>query len=176
MDYTKNYHLPQWVKSDRIMMDDFNQMSRDLENGLNANAAATNALSSRISAAQSAANAAQSAANNAKSAADAAQATANTARQEAAALPYVVGSYTGTGSAQSVRLGFRPSFLIISGSVPVSGDFKYGMDFLAVTGGNSVSSKVQLTSTGFAVNPPTAEYGLPNLTMSKRVYDYIAFK
>ena len=26
MDYTKNYHLPQWVKSDRIMMDDFNRM------------------------------------------------------------------------------------------------------------------------------------------------------
>ena len=35
MDYTKNHHLPQWVKSDRIMMDDFNQMCRDIEAGLN---------------------------------------------------------------------------------------------------------------------------------------------
>ena len=35
MDYTKNHHLPQWVKSDRIMMDDFNQMCRDIEDGLN---------------------------------------------------------------------------------------------------------------------------------------------
>ena len=162
MNYTQNYHLPQWVRSDRIMMDDFNQMSRDLENGLRSNAQA--------------AAAAQSAANSAKSAANAAQSTANTARSEAAVLPYVVGSYTGTGAAQSVRLGFKPKFLIISGSVPVSGAFKYGMDFLAVTAGNSVSEKVQLTSTGFSLNPPTEEYGLPNLTMNKRVYDYIAFK
>lgn len=35
MDYTPNHHLPQWVKSDRIMMDDFNQMCRDMEAGLN---------------------------------------------------------------------------------------------------------------------------------------------
>jgi len=37
MQYTKNYHLPQWVKSDRIMMDDFNRMCADLENGLTSN-------------------------------------------------------------------------------------------------------------------------------------------
>ncbi len=37
MDYTKNYHLPQWVKSDRIMMDDFNRMCADIENGLTGN-------------------------------------------------------------------------------------------------------------------------------------------
>lgn len=35
MDYTTNHHLPQWIKSDRIMMDDFNQMCRDIEAGLN---------------------------------------------------------------------------------------------------------------------------------------------
>ena len=35
MDYTANHHLPQWEKSDRIMMDDFNQMCRDIEAGLN---------------------------------------------------------------------------------------------------------------------------------------------
>lgn len=34
MDYTKNYHLPQWVKSDRIMMEDFNQMCTDIESGI----------------------------------------------------------------------------------------------------------------------------------------------
>ena len=169
MNYTQNYHLPQWVRSDRIMMDDFNDAMNRLETGLKSNADAASALSSRITAAQNAANAA-------KSAADAAQSTANTARSEAAVLPYVVGSYTGTGAAQSVRLGFKPKFLIISGSVPVSGAFKYGMDYLAITAGNSVSEKVQLTSTGFSLTPPTEEYGLPNLTMNKRVYDYIAFK
>ena len=35
MNYTDNYHLPQWVKSDRIMMDDFNEMCRNIEAGLN---------------------------------------------------------------------------------------------------------------------------------------------
>ena len=25
MDYTQNYHLPQWVETDRILMDDFNE-------------------------------------------------------------------------------------------------------------------------------------------------------
>ena len=34
MNYTKNYHLPQWAKEDRIMMDDFNQMCADLETRL----------------------------------------------------------------------------------------------------------------------------------------------
>ena len=35
MDYTKNHHLPQWVKSDRIMMDDFNAAFASIEDGLN---------------------------------------------------------------------------------------------------------------------------------------------
>ena len=48
MDYTKNYHLPQWVKSDRIMMDDFNRMCVDLENGLTGNRQKTNELSGQI--------------------------------------------------------------------------------------------------------------------------------
>ena len=34
MEYTSKYHLPQWVESDRIMMEDFNQMCRDVEAGL----------------------------------------------------------------------------------------------------------------------------------------------
>lgn len=36
MEYTKNYHLPQWVKSDRIMMEDFNAMCGSIEGGLTA--------------------------------------------------------------------------------------------------------------------------------------------
>ena len=34
MDYTENIHLPQWVKSDRIMMDDFNEAMDTLDNSL----------------------------------------------------------------------------------------------------------------------------------------------
>ena len=34
MNYTENYHLPQWVKSDRVLMEDFNRMCADIEAGL----------------------------------------------------------------------------------------------------------------------------------------------
>ena len=41
MEYTKNYHLPQWKEDDRIMMRDFNQMCADMEKGLTENRTAT---------------------------------------------------------------------------------------------------------------------------------------
>ena len=34
MNYTENYHLPQWEETDRIMRTDFNQMCENLEDGL----------------------------------------------------------------------------------------------------------------------------------------------
>lgn len=34
MEYTKNYHLPQWEETDRVMRTDFNQMCADIESGL----------------------------------------------------------------------------------------------------------------------------------------------
>ena len=36
MEYTKNYHLPQWVEEDRIQMEDFNDAMVSIENGLDA--------------------------------------------------------------------------------------------------------------------------------------------
>ena len=34
MNYTTNYHLPQWVESDRIMMEDFNEAMASIDEGL----------------------------------------------------------------------------------------------------------------------------------------------
>jgi len=34
MEYTKNYHLPQWAEEDRIMMTDFNQAMTDVESAI----------------------------------------------------------------------------------------------------------------------------------------------
>ena len=34
MNYTQNYQLPQWEKTDRIMMDDFNDAMDTIEGGL----------------------------------------------------------------------------------------------------------------------------------------------
>ena len=35
MYYTENFNLPQWVESDRIIMEDFNRMCEEIEKGLN---------------------------------------------------------------------------------------------------------------------------------------------
>lgn len=48
MEYTPNHHMPQWVKSDRIMMDDFNQMCRDIEAGLNKNQSSVSGVENRL--------------------------------------------------------------------------------------------------------------------------------
>ena len=34
MNYTTNYHLPQWVETDRIQMEDFNQAMADIDTGV----------------------------------------------------------------------------------------------------------------------------------------------
>ena len=34
MNYTTNYHLPQWVETDRIQMEDFNSAMLSIEDGL----------------------------------------------------------------------------------------------------------------------------------------------
>lgn len=34
MEYTKKYHLPQWKKEDRVMMEDFNAAMAEIEAGL----------------------------------------------------------------------------------------------------------------------------------------------
>ena len=36
MNYTTNYHLPQWVEEDRIMMTDFNEAMERIEEGMSA--------------------------------------------------------------------------------------------------------------------------------------------
>ena len=40
MNYTTNYHLPQWVETDRIMMEDFNEAMAGIDGGIAGEAAA----------------------------------------------------------------------------------------------------------------------------------------
>ena len=164
MNYTTNYHLPQWVKSDRIMMDDFNEMNGSIEAGMTETAA-------EAAAATAAANAAQSVATTAKQTADAAFSPSQ--------MPYVTGSYQGTGGARTIELGFRPSFVIVSGMKTI----QHGspLDELAcyfgASGGYAVSSKLQITDTGFTLHQQDVSYGYyPYLNAPSRWYDYIAFK
>jgi len=84
MKYTKNYHLPQWAESDRIMMDDFNAAMENIEGGLSTAQAAAN------SAAEEAAN------------------------LPYAAGTYTGDGKTMAQGGQFIELGFRPRFIIIS--------------------------------------------------------------
>ena len=147
MNYTTNYHLPQWVESDRIMMEDFNQMCADIEEGL----------------------------NGAQTTADAAQSTAGAAFCPSN-MPFVTGTYTGTGTDITIELGFRPSFVIISGSE--TGSSATSTSFTArnfFTGGNVLTECITFTDTGFIVNR-TSNSIFPQGFTDGRVYDYIAFK
>ena len=174
MEYTSNYHLPQWVESDRIMMGDFNEAMNSIEGG--------------ITTAQKAADAAQSAADNAQSTADAAQETADSAQAAADAVhdaytpgnkPYVVGSYTGTGEEITITLGFRPSFLCISGmeDTAASNSTSEWDRFFGMTAGKAIFRRLSLTSTGFVVYPKDLTHRYyPDFTDAGRTYDYIAFR
>ena len=147
MEYTSNYHLPQWVESDRIMMEDFNQMCSDMEAGLTA---------------------AKATADAAKGIADSAYSPVN--------KPYTIGSYIGNGSDTTVNLGFRPSFLIVSGS---QSTVQTGVQALGgyevFTAGNILADAVTITDNGFTVHTLSNSY-YPRLAESGRRYDYIAFR
>lgn len=59
MDYTTNYHLPQWVESDRIMMEDFNEAMAAIDGGIKAAQDTADGGAAAAEAAQNAANKAQ---------------------------------------------------------------------------------------------------------------------
>jgi len=156
MNYTSNHHLPQWVSSDRVRMEDFNSAMANIESGLTS---------------------VQSAANSAKSAAASAYSPDN--------KPYVIGSYTGKSSNQVITLGFMPAFLIISGmqaSTTISDTSPFDWYF-AIVGSNGdivnqqLQHRVQLLDEGFAVYKAGNQgSSLPLLNEAGRTYYYIAFR
>ena len=178
MNYTKNYHLPQWVKSDRIMMDDFNRMCQDMENGLlTVKAEAESGIQAAKSKAESDDNAvrnlavkAQNTANTAVSKADAAQATANAAYCPGK-FPYTIGTYTGTGEQgveRPITLGFKPRFVLVTARVS-------GAINIHVMGGEGITElhPINLTEDGFTV----LEYsGWPKINVKDVPYSYLAFR
>ena len=175
MNYTKNYHLPQWDENDRVMRTDFNQMCADMENGL-------------LKTARDAAEAVTAAADAAK-ASQKAQATADKAVQDAAKAqakadaayspnqpPYVVGSYRGNGSTLTISVGFQPRFLAVSG-----GNSPY---FQVLAGPETKCAEhLTFTSSGFTVKvvrwediPGAPVEVEPYLCRSGTTYNYIAFR
>ena len=159
MDYTTNYHLPQWVKEDRVMMEHFNAAMAGIDQG--------------IKDAKDTANTAESKADAAQAAADAVQGAYTPGNQ-----PYATGMYTGTGEDVTITLGFRPKFLIVAGMVSFTGNSQSGVElFSGVADGTMLSKRLTFTDTGFIARAQNYTYNYyPNFTDSGRVYSYIAFR
>ena len=156
MNYTTNYHLPQWVEEDRILMEDFNTAMSGIDKSIKG---------------------AQDAAAEAQGAADAAQSTAGAAYSPDN-KPYVVGTYAGNFyGAASINLGFRPSFLIIASmGTASSGSWADAFGYCVITAGGSLPDRVTFTDTGFTVASPGDGDPYPNPNDSRRTYEYIAFR
>ena len=157
MNYTTNYHLPQWVKSDRIMMDDFNQMNGSIEAGMTETAA-------EAAAAAATANAAQALA----------QQTAGSAYSPAN-KPYVVGVYTGTGEVQEVILGFTPS-VVMAFRMYDSNSEEGTLSQFCVSGRNVSPGKMRIIENGFRLGVEDYKYKFPAVNGKGFTYQYIAFK
>ena len=137
MNYTENYHLPQWVETDRVQMEDFNEAMANIEEGL----------------------------------ADA---------YRPSNKPYTVGSYVGDGNeTQTITLGFKPSFLIISR--PYSSTSENANNWLGnsiLTDGSMLSDRVKFTNDGFTVKVTNISDSTPYPNLNKKYsgYSYIAFR
>ena len=173
MNYTENYHLPQWEETDRIMRTDFNQMCADMEAGImdvrgraERGDEAVKALTAK----------AQTSANNAQTTANSALSKANAAYCPAF-KPYYIGQYTGRNrEIQTIQIGFRPSFLIITGQSPGGTDYT---NRVAVADGKNLSPYIQFTDTGFILDPPEpadpSRYIYVPVFEQGRAYTFIAF-
>jgi len=159
MKRTTNYALPTWEKSDFIQMSDFNDLTHKLDAALKAGADAQAALQEMVNAVKSTAEGAYSSKNK----------------------PYTAGSYTGNGSTQTITLGFKPSFLIVSRGID-AGDHAADYAFFAGTPAQIddwMAKVVSITNTGFTVK--MAAYNTSTcpqlwLNTSGKTYSYIAFR
>ena len=157
MNYTENYHLPQWEETDRIMRTDFNQMCADMEEGMNENATA--------------ARRALEAANAAHNLASTAQNTADTALDT---KPYITGSYTGKMPEQKITLGFRPSALIIGRMYDPSLEASDSIAECALFLDGVSGSTVRFDYDGFSVQAYSTAY--PAVNWAGKTFRYIAFR
>ncbi len=162
MNYTTNYHLPQWVESDRILMEDFNEAMSGIDGGIAEAKTTAETAESKADTAQSAAEAAQNSA--------AALADAYTPSNK----PYVVGSYSGSGvGKKEITLGFRPAAVLISGDSYTTDEADLVL-YSAIVTADGPGLVVEITDTGFEV-AVVGSY-MPFLNRSGYSYRYIAFR
>ena len=159
MKRTTNYDLPTWEKDDFIRMQDFNDLTGKLDAALKSGADAQTALQNAIKAVKATAENAYSSANK----------------------PYIAGRYTGNGGTQTVDLGFKPRFLVISRGFD-KGD--YSADYALFAGtpeqiDSWMAKVVSITDTGFTVKMATYNTSTcPQLWLNTggKTYSYLALR
>ncbi len=173
MHYTKTYRLPQWEKSDRIMMEDFNAAMAGIESGIEKTDRDAAGYAAQVQA-----NAA-ALAGKAQAAADAAMDTAQAAQQTAdnaycpGNVPYTVGSYAGNGTEVLIDLGYQPRLIIITGQ-ELAGEVNFVRGIIVAVPG-MLPFAVSFKKNGFSVKNPDGIY-TPKLNISGESYGYIAFR
>lgn len=141
MNYTQNYHLPQWEESDRIMRSDFNQTMTNIENGI----------------------------SEARTKAENAQSTANTAVEILSTHEhYLIGRYAGAIGAQTISIGFRPKALLIERPYFSSAPDKYRNTCCLFLEGTSEA--VTFCDEGFSVRIGDEYYPQVNLHHSNYIF------
>ena len=162
MHYTKTYRLPQWEKSDRIMMEDFNAAMAGIESGIEKTDRDAAGYAAK---AQAAADAAMDAAQAAQQTADNAYCPGN--------VPYTVGSYAGNGTEVLIDLGYQPRLIIITGQ-ELAGEVNFVRGIIVAVPG-MLPFAVSFKKNGFSVKNPDGIY-TPKLNISGESYGYIAFR
>ena len=84
------------------------------------------------------------------------------------------GTYSGDGDGQQVNLGFQPKAVIVID--PTTGsNTTQTINFCGMgVQGNPVTSRIEITSTGFSINTPTSDS--KSLCWRGHNYTYVAFK
>ena len=150
MTQTQTYKLPQWEKSDRIVMEDFNGQAAKIEAVLTAHddALAQKADKTTTSSLQTQINqkAAASALNSAVSALE---------TKIEAKCTVVIGTYQGDGAASRIiSLGFTPKALLVScttNGTQYSGDCFGGLVTPGIAAHSSRSVGLKIVDGGFEV-------------------------
>lgn len=162
-NYTENYGLCQWEATDQVLRTEFNEDNAKVDEALKGTADVAQA-------AQVLAQAAYSPENS----------------------PFVVGSYTGDGTAKrKIELGFTPKGILVlseDGRTTTTGSYNFYYGGLAVSGKNVASSQTGITAwisgetalavtdNGFFVSEAANDHILISSNSIGKNYNYLAVR
>ena len=181
MTQTQTYKLPQWEKSDRILMEDFNGQSAKLEAALTAHDASLAALTSG-KADKTTTSSLQTQVNQKADTTTLNGLVSNLQSQINGKTGIVTGSYQGDNAkSQTITLGFQPKAVLVlrkNGHVSTSSQGYAGLAFAGIPAKYKETTFLEVTSSGFiagnSLDPGNAWATF--LNDGHEAYHYIAFK